>query len=88
MDDYLTISAKLSAQKFLLGQLYAQLLIKDPASRYTLPKSLIDAAKFKSTTKNIDNHELAKNLQEAVVNELESFFSDVERRLQFHDQGQ
>lgn len=80
-DHFLDISAKLSTQKFLLGQLYAHLFLADPKSLQTLPKSLIDAAKFKSHTKQVMDDETMIEAQARIVRELEDFFADVERRV-------
>lgn len=81
MDDFTRISAKLSTHKFLLGQLYAQLFIASPQSLQSLPKSLIDAARVKSTTKGVIDEETKAELQSLIVTELEDFFADVERRV-------
>ena len=82
MDDISRIYALLSAQKFLLIQLYGKEFLAEPDARKNVPGALIDAATYKSHTKDVwSDGEALIEMQAQVVIELKDFFSDVERRV-------
>lgn len=82
MDDMTNLYAMLSAQKFLLGQLYAHMFLASPDQRQNVPKALIASAQNKSYTKAQADTESLIEMQARVVLELRSFFADVEKRVQ------
>jgi len=82
MDDKTRIYALLSAQQFLIGQLYARLFLADADARQNVPKALIDAAQYRSHTKAQADDEALIEMQAQIVLDLQHFFADVENRVQ------
>jgi hypothetical protein len=81
MNDLTHAYAMLSAQNFLLGQLYARLFQAEPDLRQHVPDALIEAATYKSHSKFSGDDEALIEMQAQIVLELKRFFADVEQRV-------
>jgi hypothetical protein len=79
--DITRLYAMLSAQNFLIGQLYARLFLADPEARKNVPTALVEAAMYKTHTKAQTDEESLIEMQAQIVLELQRFFSDVEQRV-------
>ncbi|HEF4748865.1 hypothetical protein L0Z26_21350 [Burkholderia multivorans] len=72
--------AMLSAQNFLLEQWYGQWFLRDPGARANVPKTLLEAARFRSTA-SVDSDDLL-SIQRLSVEHMERFFASIETRLE------
>jgi len=82
MDDLTQISVMLTTQRFLIGQLYKNFFLENPEARKKLPESMIEAARDRPTERHEISEDRGAELRPLVVQELESFFADVESRVQ------
>jgi hypothetical protein len=73
------IAGRITAQNFLLQQLYAQWFLSDNGARKAVPKEFIGAMQFNATDPR--NSPAALDIQTEAVRYLERFFADVEGRV-------
>lgn len=81
-EDMKAMYAAMSAQSFLLNELYAELFAGDPEARRRIPESLLRATMFRqhSPIERMDE-DTAVDIQAQVVLNVKAFFDQVEARL-------
>lgn len=81
-EDSKAMFAAMSAQSFLLNELYAGLFAEDPEARRRIPESLLRATMFRQHSPiECMDEDTAVDIQAQVVLNVKAFFDQVEARL-------
>jgi hypothetical protein len=83
-EDLLEINARVSAQRFLLEQMYANLFLKNPDGFTRFMQGALLATQERSTRSGPMSEESALELQARIATHLLRFQASVEKRLREH----
>ncbi len=83
-EDLLEVNARLSAQRFLLEQMYANLFLKNPDGFTRFMQGALLATQERSTRSGPMSEDSALELQARIATHLQRFQTSVEKRLREH----